>query len=265
MPIIASGDCRLNVLVEGPADGPPILLAHYLGGRLETFEGQMPALAGRRVIRFDMRGHGASDAPEGDYSVEMLGRDVLAILDALNVERVDFLGVSLGGIVGIWFAAEHPERIGRLILANTSAYLPNKDMWRALADQARDEGLDQIARSMLAGWLSAGFRESEAAEVDTLVRHMAMMPVRGYRGNVAVLRDVDLRGSLARIAAPTLVIGGEEDGPRSASVPILTQGVQHGRSAMMPGAAHLSHIEAPGAFNAAMVAHLERHPGDDRT
>lgn len=126
MPLITSNGCRLNVEVDGPDNGEPILLSHYLGGRLETFDGQMPALSGRRVIRLDTRGHGASDAPEGPYSIDMLGGDALAILDALNIERADFVGVSQGGMTGMWLASRHPGRIGRLVLANTTPFIPNR-------------------------------------------------------------------------------------------------------------------------------------------
>ena len=256
MHIITSDGCRLNVVVDGPADGKPILLSHYLGGRLETFDGQLSALAGRRVIRFDTRGHGASDAPPGDYSVAMLGADALAVLDALDITRADFVGVSQGGMTGMWLAANFPERIDRLVLANTTAFIPNKPVWDELAAQARADGMADIARSTITSWLSDGFREAAPAQVEMLIGHMATMAALGYIGNTRVLRDVDLRADLARIAAPTLVIGGAEDGPRGASVPIIAAGVRHGHSTILPHAAHLSHIENPAAFNDALAQHL---------
>jgi 3-oxoadipate enol-lactonase len=256
MPFVTSNGCRLNVLVEGPEDGAPVVLSHYLGGRLETFEGQLPALAGRRVIRFDTRGHGNSDAPEGEYSVAMLGADVLAILDELGIARADYVGVSQGGMSGMWLASEHPDRIGRLVLANTTPFIPNKPVWDELAAKAQAEGMAEIARSTITSWLSEGFRERAPEQVDVLVGHMAAMPVAGYVGNTKVLRDVDLREVLSRITAPTLVIGGAEDGPRGASLPILTAAVQQGRSVVLPGAAHLSHLENPDGFNAVLAEHL---------
>jgi 3-oxoadipate enol-lactonase len=256
MPFVTSNGCRLNVLVEGPEDGAPVVLSHYLGGRLETFDGQLPALAGRRVIRFDTRGHGNSDAPEGDYSAAMLGADVLAILDELGIARADYVGVSQGGMSGMWLASEHPERIGRLVLANTTPFIPNKPVWDELAAKAQAEGMAEIARSTITSWLSEGFRERAPEQVDVLVGHMAAMPVAGYVGNTKVLRDVDLREVLGRITAPTLVIGGAEDGPRGASLPILTAAVQQGRSVVLPGAAHLSHLENPDGFNAALAEHF---------
>lgn len=256
MAIISIGGCRLNVVVEGPEEGRAIVLSHHIGGDHAAFDAQIPALAGRRVIRFDTRGQGASDAPPGDYSVAMLGADVLAILDTLGISTADFVGVSQGGMTGMWLAANHPARIGRLVVANSTPFLPNKAMWDDLAARARAEGMAGIARSTIEGWLSDGFRAAHPAAVDRLVATMAAMPVEGYAGNAAVLRDVDLRADLASIAAPTLVIGGAEDGPRGAAVPLITAGVQQGRSIVLDGAAHLTNIEAPAAFNAAVAAHL---------
>lgn len=258
MPLITSNGCRLNVEVDGPDNGEPILLSHYLGGRLETFDGQMPALSGRRVIRLDTRGHGASDAPEGPYSIDMLGGDALAILDALNIERADFVGVSQGGMTGMWLASRHPGRIGRLVLANTTPFIPNKPVWDELAARAAADGMAEIARGTITGWLSEGFKERAPDEVETLIGHMAAMSVTGFAGNTSVLRDVDLRDALPKIAAPTLVIGGAEDGPRGASLPVITSGVQNGRSVVLPGAAHLSHLENPEGFNAELVRHLRQ-------
>ncbi|MBO9581005.1 MAG: alpha/beta fold hydrolase [Sphingobium sp.] len=262
MPFIASGDCRLNVLIEGPANRLPVILSHHLGGNISCFDAQMPALAGRRVVRFDSRGQGASNAPEGSYAVEMLGRDVLAIMDALELAQADFVGVSQGGMTGMWIAANHPDRIRRLVLANTTPFIPNKQIWDDLAAKARAEGMTEIARSTIESWLSDGFRARQKEAVETLVAAMATMPVEGYAGNTSVLRDVDLREALASISAPTLVIGGEEDGPRGAAVPAITQAVQNGHSVLLPNAAHLSNIENPEGFNAAMVAHLDGAPTD---
>lgn len=254
--IITSGGCRLNVAIDGPDDAPPILLSHYLGGRLETFDAQLPALAGRRVIRYDTRGHGASEAPGGEYSVAMLGADALAILDALGIARADFLGVSQGGMTGMWLASEHPDRVDRLVLANTTPFIPNKPVWDELAAKARAEGIDRIARDTIESWLSPGFRERAPRAVDALVGHFAAMPVAGFAGNTSVLRDVDLRENLSRIAAPTLVIGGAEDGPRTAAVAVISAGVRNGEAVVLPDAAHLAHIENPLAFNAAIQRHL---------
>jgi len=257
MPFIDSGRCRINLEVDGPEGGAPLILSHFLGGRIETFDWQMPVLSGRRVIRFDTRGHGASDAPDGDYSVAMLGRDVLAIMDALNIARADFLGVSQGGMTGMWLASEHPERINRLVLANTTTFIPNKPVWDELAARAVAEGMGAIARATITGWLSDGFRAAEPATVEALIGHMSAMPVAGYVGNTRVLRDVDLRDALGRIAAPTLVVGGQEDGPRGAAIPLIAQGVQDGRSLILAGAAHLAHIENGPEFNAAIARHLD--------
>jgi 3-oxoadipate enol-lactonase len=264
MPFISSGNCHLNVLIEGPEDGLPVILSHHLGGNIASFDAQMFALAGRRVVRFDTRGQGASDAPAGSYSVEMLGRDVLAIMDVLDIARTDFVGVSQGGMTGMWLAANHRERIRRLVLANTTPFIPNKQVWDDLAAQARAEGMEKIARTTIESWLSDRFRAERTGDVGRLVAAMAKMQVEGYAGNTGVLRDVDLRGALQTISAPTLVIGGAEDGPRGAALPIIKQGVQNGRSIILPSAAHLSNIENAEAFNAALLEHLDDEVSADQ-
>jgi len=256
VPFIQCGDCRLNVQVEGPGDGFPVILSHHIGGSLACFDAQMPALATRRVVRFDTRGQGGSDAPEGPYSVDLLGHDVLAIMDALKIGSFDFVGVSQGGMTGMWLAAHHPERIRRLVLANTTPFIPNKPVWNDLADKARGEGMAGIARATIESWLSDSFRAEQPEEVERLVAIMAAMPVAGYAGNACVLRDIDLREVLHDIAAPTLVIGGAEDGPRGAAVPIIAGAVRAGRSEILSDAAHLTNVENPAAFNAAIAAHL---------
>ena len=258
MPHVTSHDgCRLNVLVEGPDSGPPVMLAHYLGGVLGTFDEQAKFLAkSRRVVRFDTRGQGASDAPEGPYSVAILGQDVLAIMDALGIERADFIGVSQGGMAGMWLAANHPGRLERLVLANTTPFIPNKPVWDELATRALHEGMDAIARPTITGWLSDGFKASHPDRVETLVGHMAGMSPTGYAGNTRVLRDVDLRDALRTIAAPTLVIAGAEDGPRGASAPVMAESIADARLVVIPAAAHLSNLENPAAFNDALRTHF---------
>jgi hypothetical protein len=173
------------------------------------------------------------------------------------MDRADYVGVSQGGMTGMWLAANHPGRIRRLVLANSTPFIPNKPVWDELAAKARAEGMAGIARSTIESWLSDGFRAGHKDAVERLVAAMAGMAPVGYAGNTSVLRDVDLRAALASISAPTLVIGGAEDGPRGASVPVMTQGVQNGRSVILPNAAHLGYVENPAAFNDALLAHLD--------
>lgn len=249
---------NLHVCLEGRRDAPPVLLSHSLGGTLQQWDQLSEALAPHfRIIRYDSRGHGASDVPSGAYHVETLGRDALAIMDALQLERVHFVGLSQGAMAGMWLAATFPARIDKLVLANTTAFIPVKDHWNGLIETALARGLDEIAPKTIHGWLGETYKQANPAGVDTLVRTMASMAPAGYAGAAAALRDVDLRPDLGRIIASTLVIAGVEDGPRgAAAAAALTSAIAHAHRVDLPEAAHLSPIENPVLFNAAVLSFL---------
>lgn len=247
----------LHIVEQGAASAPSVVLSHSLGGTLQQWDSLSQALSPRfRVIRYDTRGHGRSGAPRRAYSVEDLGGDALAVFDALSVGRAHFVGLSQGGMCGMWLAANAPDRIEKLVLANTTAFIPAKDHWDALIRTALDEGLAEIAPKTIAGWLGDTYKRAYPSGVDALVRTMAGMSPIGYAGAIAVLRDCDLRADLARIAAPTLVVAGMEDGARAAAAAALTAGIPGARQLDLPAAGHLSPIENPEAFNAAVLEFL---------
>lgn len=248
---------RLAVQCDGPYEGPPIVFSHYLGGSIESWERQIPVFVDDyRIVRYDTRGQGRSDAPKGTYDVDMLGRDALALMDALGLDVVDFVGVSQGGMAGMWLAIHHPGRIRRLVLANTTPFIPNKPIWDQNSAKALQEGMASIAEATISSWFSEGFKQRDPQRVQQAIATMRAMTPRGYVGNCAVLRDVDLRDGLAQIQSPTLVIGGAEDGPRGAAAPVIAQTVANGKLAVVPDAAHLTHIENPSAFNATVAEFL---------
>lgn len=248
---------RLAVWASGPQHGPALVLSHYLGGSAEGWKPVAEALSDRfRVVRYDTRGHGASEAPPGPYDIAMLGRDVLAVIGALDLGRVHFAGVSQGGMAGMWLGVHHPEAVDRLVLANTTPFIPNKPVWDVNIARARAEGMDVIARETISGWLSETFKQRRPDAVAALIDTMRRMPVEGYAGACAVLRDVDLRQDLGRISSSTLVVAGADDGPRGAAAPVMASAVKDGRLVTIPDAAHLSHIENPTAFAAALMEHL---------
>jgi 3-oxoadipate enol-lactonase len=248
--IQTSDGCTIAVDSSGLPTGPTVVFSHFLGGSKKLFQSQAQALGNRfRVLAYDSRGHGASAAPAGPYSIELLGRDALAVIAAFKLDRVHFVGVSQGGMTGMWLASHHPEKVDRLVVANSTPFIPNKPIWDELAARALREGMDGIASAMIAGWLSAGFKAREPARTSEVVDEMRRMSAAGFAANCAVLRDVDLRTELPRIAAPTLVIAGADDGPRGAAAPVVASSVQRGTLAIIPEAAHLSHIENPADFN----------------
>jgi len=212
MPMIDADGCLLNVSVEGRDGGPTIMLSNSLGATMQMWEPQMAALTKLyRVVRYDRRGHGKSGVPAGPYSMERFGKDVLAILDDLNIERVHWCGLSMGGMVGQWLGANAPERIDRMILANTSCYYPDLTNWLNRIKAVSDGGIAAIADAVIAAWLTEDYREREP-EITARMKAMLMAtPVQGYAACCEALSRLDQRDLLPRINAPTLVIAGRHD------------------------------------------------------
>lgn len=249
---------RLNVRDEGKADGPTVVFSHAVGGSLAMFDGQVPAFSDRfRVIRFDTRGHGGSDAPDGEYSMDMLGRDVISIMDALGVAKAHFVGLSQGGMTGMWLGAHAPERIDHLVLANTTAHIPAFDMLNGWVKTALTEGLDGIAPPTMNNWLGAKFKAANPGKTHELVEGFRTMSTTGFAGVIAAMRDSDRTPDLPNIKAPTLVIAGLDDGPMGAvAADNLVKNIPGAQRADIADAAHLSAVENPAGFNAAVLAFL---------
>ena len=250
----------LNMRIEGPEGAPVLVLAHSLGGSIDLWREAAPLLADRfRVVRYDARGHGASSAPEGEYSVEMMGRDALAILDAVGAGKAHFAGLSMGGMIGMWLAAHQGGRIDRLVLANTTARIPATDRLNGWIKTAREDGaagVAGLAPPIITGWLCAGFKAAQPERTAELVAAMADMSVPGFAGAIAVLRDSDRRPDLPLIKAPTLVIAGVENPQGQDAAQALVDGIAGATLAILPEAAHLSPVENPGAFAEAVLKHL---------
>lgn len=258
-PVISFDGTALHVREEGRVGQPTVLLSHSLGGTLRMWDSLTAALAPAfRVIRWDSRGHGRSQAPVGAYSVEILGKDTLAIMDEFGAKKAHFVGLSKGGMTGMWLAASYPQRVDKLVLANTTAYIPVKDAWEGLMKTALQEGMAEIAPKTLHGWLGETFKRANPAAVEELVRAMAAMTPVGYAASLAVLRDVDLRETVRKITAEALVIAGIEDGPRGAgAADFLAATIPRARRMDLPAAGHLSPVENPIAFNSAVLEFLQ--------
>src|SRR5438093_9027704 len=257
MPFVDAGGTRLFHRFDGPIGAPPLVLSNSLGTNLGMWDGQMPALVERfRVLRYDSRGHGQSAAPPGPYRIEELGRDLIALLDALDIPRVRFCGLSKGGMVGMWLASNAPERVERLVLCNTSAHLPGRELWNARIEAVRATGMAAVAPQVLERWFTAGFR-ARASEAVEEVRQMPLTtPAEGYAACCAAIRDMDQRVTIASARAPTLVVGGSRD---PATPPehgrAIADRIRGARVIELP-AAHLSNVEAAEAFNEAVLGFL---------
>ena len=239
---------------DGPPGAPVLVLSNSLGTDYSMWDVQMPMLQRCfRVLRYDSRGHGVSAVPPGPYTIEMLGRDALALLDALAVRQAHFCGLSLGGMVGMWLAAHCPERIDRLALCNTAARMGPPQFWDARIEAVRREGLATTSASIVARWFTPAFFAAEPATVETMRRMLARMPTDGYIACCEAIRDMDQREALPRIRAKTLVLAGSDDAAATpADGRYLAETIPGARYLELP-TAHLSNIEAPQPFNDALI------------
>ncbi|UPK32971.1 3-oxoadipate enol-lactonase [Bradyrhizobium sp. 186] len=257
MPMIDADGCLINVSVEGRDGGPTLMLSNSLGCTLQMWEPQMKALTQVfRVIRYDRRGHGKSNVPPGPYSMERFGRDVLAILDDLNIEKVHWCGLSMGGMVGQWLGANAPERFGKLILANTSCYYAEPTKWLERIQAVKEGGIAAVADAVIGGWLTADFREREPQITAKMKSMLLASPVEGYLACCEALSTLDQRELLPKIKSPTLVIAGRHDMATPISAGELIRSNIPGASMTIIDAAHISNVEQPHAFTDAVVGFL---------
>jgi 3-oxoadipate enol-lactonase len=249
---------RLGYELTGPEGAPVLLLCHSIGTSRALWDPQLPALAARhRVLRYDHRGHGASTATPGPYTIEGLARDALALLDELGLARVSVCGLSLGGQVALWLACFAPERVDRLVLANTAARLGTRALWDDRIAAVEQGGLVPMADGVMARWLSEPFRQAHPRETQRLRAIFLATPAAGYAACCAALRDADLRDAASSVRAPTLLVAGARDvATPPADLRALEGWIPGARYVELP-AAHLSNVEAADAFTAAVAQHLE--------
>jgi 3-oxoadipate enol-lactonase len=256
--MIDAGDgCLLNVSVEGRDSGPTVMLSNSLGCTLQMWEPQMAALTKQfRVVRYDRRGHGKSSVPPGPYSMDRFGRDALAILDDLDIERVHWCGLSMGGMVGQWLGANAPERFDRIILSNTACYYPDPTNWLNRIKAVKEGGIAAVADTVIAGWLTADFREREPQITARMKAMLTASPVQGYLACCEALSTLDQRALLPKIKSPTLVIAGGHDPATPVAAGELIRSQILGAGMTILDAAHISNVEQPEAFTDAVIGFL---------
>jgi 3-oxoadipate enol-lactonase/4-carboxymuconolactone decarboxylase len=250
----------LNWEVSGDPQGAPLLLLNSIGTDLHLWDRTLPLLAGFRVVRMDTRGHGLSGAPAGDYNLPTLADDAITVLDAAGIGRAAVAGVSLGGMIAMQMALDHPERISALIPICTSATM-DRSAWAARVEAVRNGGTRAIAELAMARFLSPGFRDTHPEIAACVADGLLAMAGDGYAGCAAAIRDMDIHARLGTLAVPTLVIAGDRD----TSTPFQGHG-EHIVEAIGEAqivhlhAAHLAPLEAPEALAAAMEDFLHHLP-----
>ncbi len=204
--------CPLYVRVDGPSSAPALMLSNSLGTDLHLWDAQAPEWARSfHLVRYDRRGHGRSGLGHAPHTMETFGRDALAIMDALGLDKVHWCGLSMGGMVGQWLAANAPDRIDKLILSNTSAYFADKQRWNDRIKAIREKGLASVADCVMNLWFTAGFRERAPETIARMKEMFSATPVEGYIAACEAIRDMDHRELLPKITAPTLIIAGQHD------------------------------------------------------
>ncbi len=248
---------RTHYRWDGARDKPVVLLAHGLGANLEMWESQIPEFARHfKVLRLDQRGHGKSSVPPGPYSIEQLGSDVVALIDALGIEKCCFCGLSMGGIIGQWLGVHAPERLSGLVLCNTAAKIGSAESWNARIELVLKGGVEAAAPLVLERWFTPAYLERAPEVVESTRKMIVSTPAEGYIAGCAAVRDSDQRETIRRTGVKTLVIAGSEDRVTPPSDGKYLADQIPGASYIELPAAHLSNVEAPEKFNAAVLKFL---------
>lgn len=253
-----------RVAVDGDETAPALVLSNSLGTTLEMWAPQVAAFsAGHRLIRYDTRGHGGSPVTPGPYSFDDLGQDVLAVLDALQIKRAAFCGISMGGHTGLWLGIHAGPRLSAIAVCNSAAKIGAEPAWRERAAMVRSggaAGMRALANSAPGRWFTDGFIHAHPATVQQAQEGIAGIDPEGYASCCEALASSDLRADIGRIAVPTLLLAGESDPVTTvADAQAMQAGIPGARLAVVP-ASHLSNLEAPQAFNQALLDFISSIP-----
>jgi 3-oxoadipate enol-lactonase len=257
MPKINADGCPIHVEVEGREDAPVLMLSNSLGATHRMWEPQVKAMTEHfRLVRYDRRGHGQSGLTKGPYSMEGLARDALAVIDGLGLQKVNWCGLSMGGMEGMWLGANVPERINRLILSNCTDHYADKTPWNDRIKLVREKGLKGIVAATMERWFTKDFRERSPDTIAWMTEMFLATPLDGYIACGEAVRDMDHRAFLPKIKPPTMIIAGRHD-------PAATPAVAENMRARIPGAkltvleaAHISNVERPREYNDALLTFL---------
>ncbi|HUL30104.1 MAG TPA: 3-oxoadipate enol-lactonase [Thermodesulfobacteriota bacterium] len=258
---IKANGIQIHYKLSGKKGAATVMLSHSLGSSLLMWDPQIEALnASFQVLRYDIRGHGASDAPSGPYTLELLAEDVVGLLDGLGKGQVHFVGLSMGGMIGQCLALNHPQRLKSLTLCDTSSIVPAEaqPIWQERSDKVRERGMEALFEETLERWFTQAFLRQNPPIVQLIRKQVLATPVAGYLGCVEAIRRLNYLDRIPEIRTPTLIIVGEDDpGMPVPSAEGMHQRIAGSRLAVLPSARHLSNVEQAGAFNAALLEFLK--------
>ena len=239
---------------DGPQDAPVLLVANSLMANGSMWDGNIAALAERyRVLRYDKRGHGGSGLSAGPYTIAQLADDAVGLLDALGIQKVHFMGLSIGGMIGQQLGARYPERILSLSLCNTASEMPPRSLWEERFEIARTQGIAGLVDGTIKRWFTAPFIERAPQEIEKVRQMILGTNIEGYIGCGSAVRDMAQSTMLLKIKAPTLVLSGRHDPACTVDQgTVLNRLIDGSRMVIIEDAAHLSNIEQPVQFNQAV-------------
>lgn len=258
---ITVNGAKVAYQLDGPEHGPVVMLSNSLASNYTMWDAQIAALTDKyRVLRYDQRGHGGSQATKPPYSFDMLLDDARGLITALGIDKVHFCGLSMGGMTGQLFGARHPEMLRSLILCDTTSKFPDPSVWDDRIKAARGDGMASLVSPTLERWFTAPYRAKAPKEVARVGEMVASTPVDGFVGCSMAIQAMDQTHLLSGIKTPTLIIVGEEDPATTvAHSEIIHREIVGSKLVVLKDAAHLSNIEKANDFNKALRAFLDRH------
>jgi 3-oxoadipate enol-lactonase len=259
---IEANGIKINCELSGKEKAPVVVLSHSLACSMVMWHPQLDLLEPHfQVVRYDTRGHGGSEAPPGPYTLQQLLDDAIGILDELGCDRVHWVGLSMGGMIGQGLALSHPERIERLVLADTAAIIPDEaqPIWQERIDAVHREGLQVVADSTLERWFTPNFLKQNTPEIDQIRQQILATPVSGYVGCSEAIRRLNYLNRLPAIKAATLImVGADDPGTPVAAAEAMHAQIKDSQLVVIPDAAHLSNIEQAQTFNDNLITFLQR-------
>lgn len=250
----------MTYALDGPSDAPVVMFSATMMCNHTIWDKQVAALSrDYRVLRYDTRGHGGSEATTGAYSLELLADDVAALLEAIDIETVHFVGLSLGGFIGQVLACRHPSIVASLILCDTAYQMPPESMWNERIETVRNEGVQSFPELMVQRWFTRAYHDSNPHEMKPIKTMIANMSVDGMIGCCHAVKNMNNKPLLKDVKTPALIIVGEHD----VSTPVAVAEELHKRIAgsefcVIKDAAHLTNFEQPEQFNDTLIKFLNR-------
>jgi 3-oxoadipate enol-lactonase len=259
--LIKANGIQINYEFTGKKDAPIVMLSHSLGSSLLMWNPQMKALEPHfQVLRYDIRGHGKSDAPPGAYTIELLAEDAIGLLDGLDIEKVHWVGLSMGGMIGQSVALNYPKRLRSLALCDTAAAIAPEaqSIWQERLDAVREKGVESQMEVTMERWFTPSFLKLNPPMLGVIQKGFLATPVEGYAGCIEAIRKLNHLDRLSGIKIPTLIMVGEDDpGTPVAASEAMQKKIPNSKLIIIPSARHLSNVEQPEAFNTNLLTFLK--------